>query len=93
MVKISSNRDATLTHMQVLAPVLITYRVSTGDAWSKNMTEQPSTMGPFVVTSGAGSRTALGRSGDDIILKSRDGGLESNPSHNPKVSEQEPEEV
>ncbi|KJA23185.1 hypothetical protein HYPSUDRAFT_215254 [Hypholoma sublateritium FD-334 SS-4] len=77
--------------MTVLAPVLITYRVSTGDAWSRNTTEQASTMGPFVVTSaGGGSRTVLGRSGEDIILKSRDGGLESNPSHiSPKDSQQE----
>lgn len=47
-------------------------------------------MGPFVVSSGPGSRTVLGRSGEDIILKSRDGGLESNPSHiSQKDSQQE----
>jgi hypothetical protein len=73
----------------VLAPVLITYRVSTGDAWSRNTTQQAS-VGPFVVTSGAGSRTALGSSGEDIILKARDGGLESKPGHiSRKDSEQE----
>ncbi|KAF8079364.1 hypothetical protein FPV67DRAFT_1664001 [Lyophyllum atratum] len=58
--------------MTVLAPVLIAYRVSTGDAWSRNTTELTS-IRPSVVTSGTGGRTVLGASGDDIILKTRNG--------------------
>ncbi|KAG6808076.1 hypothetical protein H0H92_005460 [Tricholoma furcatifolium] len=61
--------------MTALAPVLIAYRITTGDAWSHDTTEQMNAK-PSFVTSGAGSRTALG-SGEDIILKSRDGGLDS----------------
>lgn len=77
-----SFRYLSLTHTQVLAPTLITYRVSTGEAWTRNTTEQSSYRLPAsVVTSGGGSRTALGPGGDDIILKSRDGGLESKPVH------------
>jgi len=58
--------------MTVLAPVLITYRVSTGDAWSRN-TSQQATVGPFVVNSGGGSRTALGSSGGDIFHQENKG--------------------
>jgi len=56
--------------MTVLAPVLITYRVSTGEAWSRSTT-QHATVGPFVVNSGGGSRTALGSSGGDIHQESK----------------------
>lgn len=75
MAGFSFSQDVNLTRIQVLAPVLITYRLSTGDAWSRTTTEQANT-GPFVETSGAGSRTALGNSGED-----RDGSLESKPGH------------
>jgi hypothetical protein len=52
--------------IQVLAPVLITYRVSTGDAWSRNTSHQANA-GRFVVNS-SGSRTVLGSSGGDTSV-------------------------
>ncbi|KAG6872025.1 hypothetical protein C0995_013807 [Termitomyces sp. Mi166 len=77
--------------MTVLAPVLIAYRVSTGDAWSHNTTQQ-TTIRPSFVTPGA-SRTALGNSGEDIILKSRDGSLKSKPDNIIYHKNSEAEEV
>jgi hypothetical protein len=61
--------------MTVLAPVLIAYRVSTGDAWSRNTAQQATvSSGPFVVKSGGGSsRTALGSSGGDIYHQENKG--------------------
>jgi hypothetical protein len=66
-------QDVNLTRIQVLAPVLIAYRVSTGDAWSRNTAQQATvSSGPFVVKSGGGSsRTALGSSGGDIIQENK----------------------
>ncbi|KAF9457246.1 hypothetical protein BDZ94DRAFT_255732 [Collybia nuda] len=64
--------------MTVLAPVLITYRVSTGEAWVRNSTEKSSI--PHLVTASGSSRTALGSGNEDIILKSREGGLQSKTS-------------
>ena len=82
-------RIVKLTCIQVLAPVLITYRVSTGEAWSRNVMTQ-SSIGPSVVTSGGGSRTALDSSGENIVLKVRDGNVAPNPGHiYSKNSEQE----
>ncbi|RDB26873.1 hypothetical protein Hypma_005034 [Hypsizygus marmoreus] len=69
--------------MTVLAPVLIAYRVSTGEAWTRNTTQQTSVglSTSVVTTGGGGSRTVLASSGEDIILKTRDGGLEAKPGN------------
>ena len=72
-------QDVNLTLIQVLAPVLITYRVSTGDAWSRNTVRQATAVGPFVVNSSGGSRTALGSSGGDIIHQESKGESKGSP--------------
>jgi hypothetical protein len=64
--------------MTVLSPVLIAYRVSTGDAWSRDTTQRTGSTGNFVAGSGAGaSRTVLGNNSEILMMKSRDSGRAS----------------
>ncbi|KAJ3562868.1 hypothetical protein NP233_g9311 [Leucocoprinus birnbaumii] len=80
--------------MTVLSPVLIAYRVSTGEAWTKNTTTWQSTVRPALnVSSGVGSRTALGSGSEDIVLKSRDGGLDTKAGHAYRKDYEPSEEV
>ena len=61
-----------LIRMKALSPTLIVYRVSAGNAWSRDTTQQ-TIVRPSIVAAETGSCTVLGGNCEDIILKSRDG--------------------
>ena len=61
-----------LIRMQNLSPTLIAYRVSAGNAWTRNTTQQ-TIVRPSIATAETGNCTILGGNSEDIILKSRDG--------------------
>ena len=75
--------------MQVLSPTLIAYRVSAGNAWTRDTTQQ-TTIG-LSVTSTAVGRTVLGDSGEDS-MKCGAIGLDPKPG-NIRREDQVPMEV
>ena len=65
--------------MQVLSPTLIAYRVSSGNAWTRNTTQE-TTVRPYVASSTVVSRTVLTGSGEDRMKCGTDS-IESKPSN------------
>jgi len=65
--------------MQALSPTLIAYRVSSGNAWTRNTTQE-TTVRPYVASSAVVSRTVLTSSSEDRMKCGTDS-IESKPGN------------